>query len=103
VGRNTSSLCYYCQGRSPLPSLRSCSECGEQLLKNREAFLQRLIADAQEDLYNFEILSKGAAPYRISKGSPGADEYATKRFGELVGTMKQRIAALTMELEGGKT
>jgi hypothetical protein len=51
---------------------------------------------------NFEALAKGAGKYRISKGKAVSDEYATKRFGELVHTMRERIDKLSEELKDDK-
>jgi hypothetical protein len=98
IGVGLTSLCFYCRGTYPIPGERFCSKCRDHLTSDKISYLKRLIAEAQEDMANFEVLSKGAAKYRISEGKAVSDEYATKRFGELVQTIRDRIKALSDEL-----
>jgi hypothetical protein len=57
--------------------------------------------DANERMADFQVLSKDAAKYRISKGNAMSNEYAMRRFGELVQTMKDRKGILSKELQVG--
>ena len=96
-----SRLCFYCQGAEPLPHERFCTSCRKELLTNKGKYLKRLIVDAEERMADFKVLSKDAAKYRISKKNAMSNEYAMKRFGELVQTMKDRIGILSKELQVG--
>lgn len=96
-----SGWCFYCQGTYSKEGEKFCDRCRQELSTNRQGYLERLIAEAKEEMANFEVFSRGAGKYRISKGRALGDEYATKRFGELVRTMEERIKAISQELQEG--